>query len=75
MPLLKPRPFYKPFEYVWAYQAWETQQKIHWIAEEVPMADDVMKLQIVVFHFQTSQNNQQKVTKRNVHQKKLQQQM
>ena len=41
MPLLKPRPFYKPFEYVWAYQAWETQQKIHWIAEEVPMADDV----------------------------------
>jgi ribonucleoside-diphosphate reductase beta chain len=41
MPLLTPRLSYKPFEYCWAYEAWDVQQKIHWIPEEVPMADDV----------------------------------
>lgn len=34
-------PIYKPFRYPWAYKAWETQQKIHWLPEEVPLADDV----------------------------------
>lgn len=39
--LLKAEPIYKPFSYPWAYEAWETQQKIHWLPDEVPLADDV----------------------------------
>lgn len=39
--LLNYPPIYKPFRYEWAYKAWETQQKIHWLPEEVPLADDV----------------------------------
>ena len=39
--LLNAKPIYKPFKYPWAYNAWLTQQKIHWIAEEVPLSDDV----------------------------------
>ena len=34
-------PVYKPFRYPWAYDAWLTQQRIHWLPEEVPLADDV----------------------------------
>lgn len=41
MPLLQSRVAYKPFEYNWAYDAWLTQQRIHWLPEEVPLADDV----------------------------------
>jgi ribonucleoside-diphosphate reductase beta chain len=41
MPLLDAKPFYKPFSYPWAYEAWKIQQKIHWLPEEVPLADDV----------------------------------
>ena len=41
MPLLTPRIAYKPFEYPWAYEAWLIQQRIHWLPEEVPLADDV----------------------------------
>ena len=32
---------YKPFHYPWAYEAWMTQQRVHWLPEEVPLADDV----------------------------------
>ncbi len=39
--LLTPHPVYKPFRYPWAYEAWLTQQRIHWIPEEVPLSDDV----------------------------------
>ena len=39
--LLTPNPVYKPFSYPWAYEAWLTQQRLHWLPEEVPMADDV----------------------------------
>ncbi len=39
--LLKAEPIYKPFSYPWAYEAWETQQKVHWLPDEVPLADDV----------------------------------
>ena len=39
--LLTPNPVYKPFSYPWAYEAWHTQQQLHWLPEEVPMADDV----------------------------------
>ena len=41
MSLLEDRPVYKPFRYPWAYEAWLTQQRIHWLPEEVPLADDV----------------------------------
>ena len=39
--LLQAKPIYKPFSYPWAYDAWKIQQQIHWLPEEVPMADDV----------------------------------
>lgn len=39
--LLTANPVYKPFRYPWAYDAWLTQQRVHWLAEEVPLADDV----------------------------------
>jgi ribonucleoside-diphosphate reductase beta chain len=41
MSLLDSKPVYKPFKYPWAYEAWMTQQRIHWLPEEVPLADDV----------------------------------
>ena len=41
MPLTETRIGFKPFEYDWAYEAWLMQQRIHWLPEEVPMADDV----------------------------------
>ena len=41
MSLLEASPVYKPFNYPWAYEAWLTQQRIHWLPEEVPLADDV----------------------------------
>ncbi|MBP7065758.1 ribonucleotide-diphosphate reductase subunit beta [Ferrovibrio sp.] len=41
MPLLDAKPVYKPFQYPWAYEAWMTQQRVHWLPEEVPLADDV----------------------------------
>ncbi len=41
MSLLKAEPVFKPFNYPWAYEAWLTQQRIHWLPEEVPMGDDV----------------------------------
>ena len=41
MSLLDASPVYKPFHYPWAYDAWLTQQRIHWLPEEVPLADDV----------------------------------
>lgn len=39
--LLQERHVYKPFLYPWCYEAWLTQQRIHWIPEEVPLAEDV----------------------------------
>lgn len=41
MSLLEARAVYKPFRYPWAYEAWKLQQQIHWLPEEVPLADDV----------------------------------
>ena len=41
MSLLDAKPIYKPFDYPWAYEAWHIQQKIHWLPEEVQLADDV----------------------------------
>ena len=39
--LLTANPVYKPFRYPWCYDAWLTQQRVHWLPEEVPLADDV----------------------------------
>src|SRR3984957_465209 len=39
--LLTENPVYKPFRYPWAYEAWLTQQRVHWLPEEVPLVDDV----------------------------------
>src|ERR1700733_2159851 len=39
--LLTENHVYKPFNYPWAYEAWLTQQRIHWLPEEVPLAEDV----------------------------------
>jgi ribonucleoside-diphosphate reductase beta chain len=41
MSLLDSSPVYKPFRYPWAYDAWLMQQRLHWLPEEVPLADDV----------------------------------
>lgn len=40
-PLFKPNPIYKPFRYPWAFEAWQMQQRLHWLPDEVPMADDI----------------------------------
>jgi ribonucleoside-diphosphate reductase beta chain len=42
MSLKKAQIVFKPFEYPWAYDAWLLQQQIHWLPEEVPLADDVL---------------------------------
>ena len=39
--LLSSDSIYKPFNYPWAYDAWKKQQQIHWLPEEVPLADDI----------------------------------
>lgn len=41
MSLLEASAAYKPFRYPWAYDAWLMQQRVHWLPEEVPLADDV----------------------------------
>jgi ribonucleoside-diphosphate reductase beta chain len=46
MSLLESRLAYKPFAYPWAYEAWLTQQRVHWLPEEVALADDVKDWQI-----------------------------
>jgi len=40
-PLLQERHIYKPFLYPWCHEAWLTQQRLHWLPEEVPLAEDV----------------------------------
>jgi ribonucleoside-diphosphate reductase beta chain len=30
MPLLDAKATYKPFDYPWAFEAWQTQQRLHW---------------------------------------------
>jgi ribonucleoside-diphosphate reductase beta chain len=31
--LLTENPVYKPFRYPWAYEAWLTQQRVHWLPD------------------------------------------
>lgn len=39
--LLMPQVGYKPFRYPWAYDHWKKQQQVHWLAHEIPMAEDI----------------------------------
>jgi len=39
--LLEERNYYKPFNYPWAFEAYKTQQQMHWMPEEVNLADDL----------------------------------
>ena len=41
MSLLEERIVYNHYLSPWAYDAWLTQQRIHWLPEEVPLAEDV----------------------------------
>lgn len=41
MPLDVERVVLKPYEYPWAFEAWKAQHNVHWLPEEVPLADDV----------------------------------
>ena len=34
------RNYYKPFNYAWCYDAWKKHEQMHWLADEVPMAED-----------------------------------
>lgn len=33
---------FKPFKYPWAVDYWKVQQQVHWLPDEVPMAEDVI---------------------------------
>lgn len=39
---------YKPFRYPWAYQAFKKQQQLHWLPDEVPIADDIQDWKTVL---------------------------
>lgn len=39
--LLQAREYYKPFDYPWAYEKYKEQQHMHWMPQEVPLADDL----------------------------------
>lgn len=41
MSLTQERLSFKPFSHPWAYDLWKRQQQIHWLPDEVPLADDV----------------------------------
>lgn len=41
MKLTEERPYFKPFNYPWAYEAWLTHEQSHWLHTEVPMLEDV----------------------------------
>ncbi len=54
MSLLEERHVYKPFRYPWAYEAWLTQQQVHWLPEEVPLAEDVKDWQTKLSESETN---------------------
>ncbi len=39
--IFTPSTAYKPFKFPWAFKAWNEQQQMHWMFDEVPMKDDV----------------------------------
>jgi len=46
--LLQATGSYKVNRYSWAYEAWKTQQQIHWLPEEVPMGEDIRDWKAVI---------------------------
>lgn len=41
MSLIKARKVFKPMDYPKAYEYWEGHERMHWLFDEVPLADDV----------------------------------
>lgn len=41
MGLLDERGYFKPFDYVWAYEAFKDQNSMHWLPSEIPLHEDV----------------------------------
>ena len=41
MSLFKERIHYKPFDYEWAFESYDTMQKMHWLPSEVPLHEDI----------------------------------
>ena len=41
MSLFKERIHYKPFDYDWAFESYDTMQKMHWLPSEVPLHEDI----------------------------------
>jgi ribonucleoside-diphosphate reductase beta chain len=39
--LTEPRHFYKPFEYQQAFDFYKNQHRVHWLADEIPLASDL----------------------------------
>ena len=39
--LTEPRHYYKPFEYQQAFDFYKNQHRVHWLADEVPLASDL----------------------------------
>jgi ribonucleoside-diphosphate reductase beta chain len=39
--LTENREYFKPFEYPWAFEYYKNQQHMHWLPNEVPLADDL----------------------------------
>ena len=39
--LLEERAYYKPFNYPWAFEKYKDQQHMHWLPDEVNLADDL----------------------------------
>jgi ribonucleoside-diphosphate reductase beta chain len=39
--LLGERDYYKPFEYPWAFTAYEMQNQMHWVANNIPLHEDM----------------------------------
>lgn len=35
------RPYFKPFTYPWAFEAFKLSEQMHWLWSEIPMVDDV----------------------------------
>ena len=41
MSIFKERNYYKPFSYPWAFESYDTQQKMHWLPSEISLHEDV----------------------------------
>lgn len=41
MSVFKPSASYRPFKYPWAFDAYDTMQKLHWLPSEVPLQEDI----------------------------------